>query len=186
MGMGGEILHTEIPNKMFSFFSRPDDDLDKIMDMKLTTKDDEPELDNDNATETVETQVETVNETESVTETPKPVIKPKPALKAKPAVPKRSEHLTSADDTNKDKTNETNESVNQPNESGDAKTKPPLKQKPLLSKKPDLKPKPGAKPVSSEKSDNKPDTAVGDLSQSDIMKYIQDNTASGDDLDLFS
>lgn len=129
--------------------------------------------------------------------------KQKPPLKTKPLVPKHGDLLksdeskcTSSVSEFDSITLETEKQVdNSPKDI--AKPKPPLKKKPVVANKPDLKPKPGLKPkpvTALTKPDEVKETGVSgelnvveDITEDDIMKYIQDNTQeSSEDLDLFS
>ena len=178
----------------------PDDDLDKIMGLKLTSKyTEEKEVEDtpDTVVKPMETgEVEPSKTMESVK--PKPPLKTKPALKSKPSLPKRPEQTNKP--TQKDNEDEATSVIQEyVNKDKPVNQDKPVisarKPKPAVQQKPTLKPKPtsatsvGAKSNSATGSEvktvNNTDTEP-DLSQSDIMKYIEANTAADDDLDLFS
>lgn len=129
-----------------------------------------------------------------------PVTKPlKPALKAKPALPKRRDKTLTSDASDKEvKPVSAADKINGVDVKSGAK--PPLKTKPVVAGKPNLKPKPSLKPkpvvdngkVGSGGNKNVEITdATSDVVEQintgdDILKYIQDNAANEDDIDLFS
>lgn len=175
-----------------------DDDLDKIMKMKINSKE-------NRSTEPVKSfeedisdlvKTETIDEEESVT-------KQKPTPRVKPPVPKRRDIAKSDETEQKTSANEFDSVQVETEKLADSsckdnkKPKPPLKKKPEIGSKPVLKPKPGLKPKPEQVSISKPTGQETDtteeisvaetITEDDIMKYIQENTqGSSDDLDLFS
>ncbi|KAL4228630.1 HCLS1 binding protein 3 [Mactra antiquata] len=169
-----------------------DDDLDKIMNMKITSKVEEDTEITDEGDGGVIVKDNDVNASEdNFVEQIKsvPATKPlKPALKAKPTVPvkKVNDNKQNAD------THDDGDKASDKKKS-DTKPKPPLKKKPVIAGKPDLKPKPSRKPkppsdnVKTESDTDVMSKMVEQISTGDdILKYIQDNAGGDDDIDLFS
>ncbi|KAK3579897.1 hypothetical protein CHS0354_025758 [Potamilus streckersoni] len=179
-----------------------DDDLDNFFSLDLKSK----SADKDNDSPVSKSQDSLVKV--SSTEEPQSPNRPKPAPRIKPANSRNptsldaveqdtKTNLTTPDTATQDtKTNLTTTDtatrdtkiISPPKPS--PRQKPPISRKPQVEQKPPVLPKPGdtikkaldAKNKSEMKGDN-----PNEITQDDILKYIQENTADkSDDLDLFS
>ncbi|XP_052253413.1 HCLS1-binding protein 3-like isoform X2 [Dreissena polymorpha] len=198
------VSHAEDQGEAADLFGSDDDnDIDEIMNMKLTSDDktDEAEAETTPYPDTVEHShehnPELLASREAVDSTEVP-LKPKPALKQKPSIPAKRTGKDQSSETIITTTENLSTKTDQSNLKPQMKPKPAIGQKPVTSKKPDLAEKPGLpqkpalkpKPSKSESEpvpDNTQDTvAIETLTEDSIMKYIEANANTDDDLDLFS
>ena len=117
---------------------------------------------------------------------PKPAAKPKPVIAAKPSIGEVDTNKSSSLVETDSKSSQSESVLQKPVPS--PRPKPPLKQKPQMAAKPQVKPKPNevqASADSAEASESLGGLPNENISEDDIMKYIQANT-SADDVDLFS
>ncbi|KAL3892419.1 hypothetical protein ACJMK2_004627 [Sinanodonta woodiana] len=163
-----------------------DDDLEKFLSLDLKSK--FPVTDKDSPVHKSQDSLVNVSEEAHSPNIPKPAPRAKPPISRKPTSLDTVTQDTETNLTKPETATQDTQTIAPPKPI--PRQKPPVSRKPKVEQKPVLPPKPGNKIKETLDAKNKSEMKgdyPNEITQDDILKYIQDNAAdNSDDLDLFS